>query len=299
MNDATNAATMKGVVLSPCGATGIPLRGPPTPIWFRSCDPNERVIGRLQRVSIGDSQRVKLGLGSRRTDHSQGDTVKEALKSFLRGRVGSFLISLYLRLVNLTAQHTYEPSDETGRFGADGPVIYATWHGQNFIFAFRFRKGTHPTLLVAHHGDGRMVGQAMRHLGVNLIFGSGRSDKSRPDKGGARAFLQLLKELRGGQSITMTADMPKLAREVGQGIVLLARKSGVPIIPVAMTTSNRKIARSWDKMQVNLPFSKMVFIEGAPIFVPNDETPLAPYQAQVFDALEAAQARAYEVADKS
>ncbi len=223
--------------------------------------------------------------------------MKEVIKAFLRGFVGSYLISLYLRLVSLTSRHIYEPADSDRRFGTDGPVIYATWHGQNFIFAFRFRKHTHPTLLVAHHGDGRMVGQAMSYLGVKLIFGSGRARRSSPDKGGARAFLQMLRALKAGKSVTLTADMPKIARAVGPGIVLLARKSGVPIIPVTMTTSRRKIARTWDKMQVNLPFSRMVFVEGAPIFVPNDDTPLGLYQAQLSEALEKAQARAFELAD--
>jgi lysophospholipid acyltransferase (LPLAT)-like uncharacterized protein len=224
--------------------------------------------------------------------------VKDAFKAFLRGPVGSYLISLWLRLVSLTSRHMYEPADPERRFGTDGPVIYATWHGQNFIFAFRFRKHTHPTLLVAHHGDGRMVGQAMSYLGVNLIFGSGRASRDTPDKGGARAFLQMLRAIKAGKSVTLTADMPKIAREVGPGIVLLARKSGVPIIPVAMTTSRRKIARTWDRMQFNLPFSRMVFVQGAPIKVPDDDSPLDTYQQALAASLEAAQSRAFKLADE-
>lgn len=223
--------------------------------------------------------------------------MKEAVKAFLRGPAGTFLISLYLRLVNLTSRHIYDPKDPDLRFGTNGPVIYATWHGQNFIFAFRFRKKTYPTLLVAHHGDGQMVGQAMNRLGVPLVFGSGSTRDKRVDKGGARAFLQLLKELRRGQSVTLTADVPKIARDVGEGIVLLARKSGAPIVPVAMTTSRRKILKTWDLMQLNKPFSRMVFVEGKPISVPADDSPLADYQAQLAKALEDAQARAFELAN--
>jgi lysophospholipid acyltransferase (LPLAT)-like uncharacterized protein len=227
-----------------------------------------------------------------------GRQVKEAIKAFLRGPMGSYLISLYLRFVSLTSRHIYEPGDPEGRFGTDGPVIYATWHGQNFIFAFRFRKGTHPTLLVAHHGDGRMVGQAMAYMGVPLVFGSGTTEETDTNKGGARAALQLLKVLRAKKSITLTADVPKTAREVGPGIILIARKSGVPIIPVAMTTSRRKILKTWDRMQLNLPFSRMVFVEGAPIRVPKDDSPSELYQAALTEALEKAQARAFAIATR-
>lgn len=215
----------------------------------------------------------------------------------MRGPVGSLLISLYLRFVNLTSRHIVEPPPDGALQNDTKPVIYATWHGQNFIFAFWFRNKKYPTLLVARHGDGRMVGQVMHRLGVPLVFGSGSGEKGGSDKGGAKAFLQLLRVLRGGQSITLTADVPKTAREVGQGIVLLARKSGAPIIPVAMTSSRRKILKSWDRMQLNLPFSRMVFVQGQAISVPNDETPLAQHQETLFDALQSAQTRAFEIAD--
>jgi len=227
----------------------------------------------------------------------KGDDVKEAIKSFLRGRSGSYLISLYLRVVSLTSRHIHDPGTGGHDFANGAPVIYATWHGQNFIFAFRFRKRTHPTLLVAHHGDGRMVGQAMAYMGVPLVFGSGTTEQTDTNKGGARAALKLLKVLKGGKSITLTADVPKIARQVGPGIIMIARKSGVPIIPVAMATSHRRILKTWDRMQWNLPFSRMVFVAGDPITIPKDNTDPARYQAQLGQALDAAQARAISLAD--
>jgi len=228
---------------------------------------------------------------------TQGSPVKQTIKAFMHSPVGCWLISTYLRLVSATSRHVYDPPDPEGRFGQHRPVIYATWHGQNFIFAFRFRRKNFPTLLVATHGDGKMVGTAMSLLGVPLVFGSGSTEKGRSDKGGARAFLKLLKELRRGQSVTLTADVPKRARVVGEGIVLLARKSGAPIVPVAMATSRRKILKTWDRMQLNLPFSKMVFVEGPEIHVPDDGSALDIYREQLHQALETAHQRACELAD--
>jgi len=220
--------------------------------------------------------------------------LKSTLKSLFQGPLGSYLIALYLRFVSLTSRHIVQSASAKRQRA----VIYATWHGQNFVFAFRFRKRSYPALLVALHGDGKMIGRAMRYLGVPLIYGSGAGGKNNGQKGGARAFLQLLRALRKGQSVTLTADVPKVAREVGEGIILLARKSGAPIVPVAMTTSRRKIVGNWDRMQVNLPFSRLVFVEGDDIEVPNDDSALEGYRQQLQTALNHAQKRAFEIADK-
>jgi lysophospholipid acyltransferase (LPLAT)-like uncharacterized protein len=219
--------------------------------------------------------------------------LKEAIKSFVRGPAGCWLLASYFRFVRLTSRRMIESAHDPA---LGGPVIYATWHGQNFVIPFRFARGLHPSALVAEHGDGQMIGQTLHRLGMPLIKGSGSTRKTDPKKGGARAFLKMLKALKAGHSVALTADVPKNARIVGEGVVLLARKSGLPIIPLAMTTSRRKFLRTWDRMQLNKPFSRMVFVEGAPLLVPNDDTPLASYQDQLSEALDTAQERAFELA---
>lgn len=221
--------------------------------------------------------------------------MEDAVKSFLRGPVGAWLISLYLRFVSLTSRHIHDgPTLDI----ADGtPVIYATWHGQNFIFAFWFRRRNYPHLMVALHGDGKMVGQAMAYLGVPLVYGSGTTDETQRGKGGAKALLQMIRALKAGHSVTLTADVPKNAREVGDGILVMARKSGAAIVPVAMTTSRRRILPTWDAMQWNKPFSKMVFAHAEALHVPNDGSDLESYRAALKSALEEAQSRAFALAD--
>lgn len=219
--------------------------------------------------------------------------MKEAIKAFLRGPGGTWLLANYFRFVRLTSRVLIESDHEPGK---DGPVIYALWHGQSLVNPFRFPRDRKPHLLVAAHGDGQMIGQVMRRLGMPLIIGSGSTERTDPKKGGARAFLQMLRALRAGDSVELTADVPKAAGVVGEGIVLLARKSGRPIIPFAMTTSRHKRLNTWDRMQLNKPFSKMVFVDGPPISVPDDDSPLAAHQARLAEALNAAQARAFELA---
>ena len=68
--------------------------------------------------------------------------------------------------------------------------------------------------------------------------------------------------LRDGYNIVMTADVPKVSRVAGLGIVMLARVSGRPIYPVAMATSRRVKLNSWDSSAVNLPFSRGAVVMG-------------------------------------
>ena len=72
----------------------------------------------------------------------------------------------------------------------------------------------------------------------------------------------------------MTADLPPgPARKAGDGIVMLARLSGRPIVPVAATTRARIQLNNWDKFTINLPFSKGALVWGEPIYVPRDADP--------------------------
>jgi len=68
----------------------------------------------------------------------------------------------------------------------------------------------------------------------------------------------------------LTADVPKVARVAGLGIVTLAKHSGCPIIPVAMATSRHYRLSNWDRSCINLPFGRMSAVRGEPIFVARD-----------------------------
>ena len=68
----------------------------------------------------------------------------------------------------------------------------------------------------------------------------------------------------------MTADVPKVSRVAGLGIVKIAQMSGRPIYPVAMATRRRIVLDNWDRTTVNLPFGRGAGVAGAPIYVPRD-----------------------------
>jgi lysophospholipid acyltransferase (LPLAT)-like uncharacterized protein len=107
--------------------------------------------------------------------------------------------------------------------------------------------------------------------------------------------------LRDNCIVVLTADVPKIARVAGMGIVMLARASGRPIYPVAVATSRRYVVGNWDRTTINLPFGRGAAVWGEPVRVPADagDDAMEMYRRQVEDNLNAATARAYAIVDRN
>jgi lysophospholipid acyltransferase (LPLAT)-like uncharacterized protein len=105
--------------------------------------------------------------------------------------------------------------------------------------------------------------------------------------------------LSEGYNIALTADVPKVSRVAGLGIVKLARDSGRPIYPVAIASSRRRVLDNWDRSAINLPFSRLVGVVGEPVRVAADSDAAALEAARraLEATLNAATERAYAIAD--
>lgn len=228
-------------------------------------------------------------------------------KEFMRSpRVQRFLgnrMADYLTLVGRTSRWSYEPADFDVRIASELPVIFAMWHGQHFMVPVIKPRSWPSKVMISRSRDGELNAVACDRFGIGLIRASGGTTGAQVRKrGGVRGFLEAVHALRDGHSLALTADVPKISRVAGSGIVMIARASGRPIIPVAVATSRRiEMKRSWDRSAVNLPFSRGVTVTGDPIFVAADADAEALEEArrQVQAALDAATARAYALADGS
>jgi lysophospholipid acyltransferase (LPLAT)-like uncharacterized protein len=54
------------------------------------------------------------------------------------------------------------------------------------------------------------------------------------------------------------------------GAVLLAKKTGHPILPFSITPARFFKVRSWDEFQIPMPFTRVLVDIAAPIVVPKD-----------------------------
>jgi lysophospholipid acyltransferase (LPLAT)-like uncharacterized protein len=209
------------------------------------------------------------------------------------------LAAEYLRFVNLTSRTVTVPGDIYERAGPDLPVIIAMWHGQHFMAPFIKKDGHKAKTLISRHRDGEMNAVAAEWLGVETIRGSGNHGREFHHKGGVSAYFQMLQALSDGYNVALTADVPKVSRVAGPGIIRLARDSGRAIYPVAIASSRRKVLDNWDRTAINLPFSLIAGVVGDPIRVQADATDAELEAARVAleASLNAATERAYAVVD--
>lgn len=209
----------------------------------------------------------------------------------------------YLRLVWHTTRFALEPIDIYQTILAELPVIIAMWHGQHFLVPFirtndeRFRA----KVLVSRHRDGEINAIAAERLGVGTIRGSGDHGTEFNRKGGVSAFREMLDALNAGYNVALTADVPRVSRVCGLGIIKLSSLSGRLILPIAIATHWRVELNSWDRTAINLPFSRGARIVGEPVRVPGEasDAELESARQAVEASLNAATRRAYELADSS
>jgi lysophospholipid acyltransferase (LPLAT)-like uncharacterized protein len=200
------------------------------------------------------------------------------LKSTLRklGRAGwlqhvaGFVAAEFLRLVWWTNRFSYDPPDIYERVEPDMPLIIAFWHGQHFMMPFLKRRQYPAKVLISRHRDGEINAIAAERLEVGTVRGSGDHGTSFHRKGGVTAFKAMLRTLEDGINMALTADVPKVSRKAGLGIIMLARESGRPILPVAIATSRFKRLDNWDRSVIHLPFGHGVMAAADLVRVPPD-----------------------------
>ena len=199
----------------------------------------------------------------------------------------------------MTSRLVTEPADIYERITPDLPVILAMWHGQHFMAPFVKRDEHRAKTLISRHRDGQINAVAAERLGVETIRGSGDHGSEFHRKGGVSAYKEMLQALAEGYNVALTADVPKVSRVAGLGVAKLARDSGRPIYPMAIASSRRVELNNWDRSAINLPFSRLVGIVGEPVRVPaeSDDAAIEAARQAVEYSLNAATARAYEIAD--
>lgn len=169
------------------------------------------------------------------------------------------------------------------------PFILAFWHRYLILMRYCYR-GTRMSVLVSQSWDGELTSQTLAHLGIDTCRGS-------TTRGGAAALRDLLRRARSGSDLCFTPDGPKgPVRKVQPGVILTAAMSGLPIQPVALGATRRKLLRSWDKMVVPLPGSRVDLVFGAPLSVA-PRSPVEEGVARLEQVLLALDARAEELAN--
>jgi len=221
--------------------------------------------------------------------------LKRLVHSKIVQRLATVLAYRYCRLVGRTSAMRMEPDDFHVRVAGEAPAIFALWHGQHLTSHLAWPPGLPMAALISRNQDAEINAMLAERLGVTPIRGSGGRATKMRQRGGAVALREMLRTLAGGSSLVLTADVPKMARRCGEGIIVLAKLSGRPIYPVAVVHRRRVDFPSWDRASLALPFGPGAILYGDPIRVPADAGPedIEAARQSLEQALDDLHARAY------
>lgn len=169
--------------------------------------------------------------------------------------------NLFIRGLHSTLRVRHLEAENIDRLNSDGTnYVLAFWHGHiPLMFFSRFGKPI--TVMSSHHRDGEISARNMELFGARVVRGS-------TTRGGPAALRAMLKIAQSGSNLAFTPDGPRGPRRVAQiGVVAAAQMTGMPILPVAALIEKKKELRSWDRMAIPMPFSRVIFWYGKPIEV--------------------------------
>ncbi len=182
------------------------------------------------------------------------------IKWELVGILGKLLIDIlfYTIRIELRGFEKVRPIINSSKF------IYAAWHSRLLLLNY-LSKGSEGTAMVSASEDGEFVARILKRQGHEAIRGS-------TTRGGIKALSELIKNLKEKQRPGLIIpDGPQGPRfKVKLGIIILARKTGYPILPFSYSAKRMKVFASWDRFILPYPFTKCLGIYGKPFYVPKD-----------------------------
>jgi lysophospholipid acyltransferase (LPLAT)-like uncharacterized protein len=190
---------------------------------------------------------------------------KYSIKQRVMLFIGSLIGPLLIRLYGLTWRVRWDGMDELAatRQSTD-TVLFCFWHSRllGLCYTHRYRN---IGIMVSKSYDGEWITRIVTKLGYRAFRGSASRD-------GAPALRQMILDDRTGD-LALTVDGPRgPAQMVKPGAVLLAARSGLPVVPITFVPSSAWRLRSWDRFIIPKPFSTVTVRYGAPIVIPCDIT---------------------------
>ena len=126
-------------------------------------------------------------------------------------------------------------------------------------FVFRKIRGKDSfKAIISHHSDGESIAKMVEFLGVGSVRGSS-------SKGGAKALIAAIKELKKGTDIAITPDGPRgPIYSVADGIIAISQKTDAKIVIFSYKASKYWQLNSWDKFIIPKPFGIIDFYVSEP-----------------------------------
>lgn len=180
-------------------------------------------------------------------------------------RLADLLFFLLITLIGRTIRFEVEGWENWEAATTRGNLpIMAFWHNRIFLATYFFRH-RRIVVMTSQSFDGEYIARFIQRFG----YGAARGSSTR---GGTGAIVEMVRLMRAGCPTGFTIDGPRGPKYVAKmGAVMLAKKTGHPILPFTVTATRFWSAKkSWDQFQVPRPFTRARVDIGQPIYVPAD-----------------------------
>lgn len=183
---------------------------------------------------------------------------------------GSWLLGGVLRLLGSTYRLDSVIGQEhlSALLDRPHPVVISFWHDRSFFLGYFLHQFVHLqgldiTVLSSLSRDGELVARLARSWKLRLVRGSASRGGQAALRGLHRAIVQ-----HGSSPLTIP-DGPRGPRHVAKaGAVILSQLSRAPILPLSYAAHRVWRLRSWDRLLVPRPFTRVVLAVGPLIRVP-------------------------------
>jgi lysophospholipid acyltransferase (LPLAT)-like uncharacterized protein len=172
------------------------------------------------------------------------------------------LANLYLATLKLEIENEQEWKD---LYAQGRGIIFCSWH-QLFLPLIRhfggYGKNYPATIMISQSRDGDIIANIARRFGWQVVRGS-------TSKGGVEALRQMITQLQEKRLGAHILDGPRGPAGVAKpGIVTLAQESNSLVVPIYVEPTTAWFFRSWDRMFLPKPFSRVRVIFGRPVSMP-------------------------------
>lgn len=193
------------------------------------------------------------------------------------GPVTLWAVGLAARLVRLLARtwrYTTVNAEALEGLRAQGiPIVFTVWHGRMLPLAW-YHRDQGITILVSPHADG--------DVGVRIAQSFGfRTERGSTYRDAGRALLRMSRAAAEGREVVFTPDGPRgPAETVSPGALIVAQRSGAPIVPVTAGARHAWRLRSWDRFLIPKPFARVTVVYGDAVYVDEPTARDAAAEAQ-------------------
>jgi len=151
---------------------------------------------------------------------------------------------------------------------AQRPHVFLLWHEVLLPLLWQHREQG-IAIIVSEARDGQYLSDLAGSLGYRAVRGSST-------RGGTRALLGAVRELRAGRSIAFTPDGPRgPRRELKPGVIAAAQRGGGVIIPIHAEADRAWRLHSWDRLMIPKPLARVRITYGRPFEVAPGDSGLA------------------------